>query len=60
MKAAVGRVVAEPSALPAFVRRAGRHHAGTARLVMEAAEGLLPFAGRPSSAGIRQVLRPVR
>jgi glycosyltransferase involved in cell wall biosynthesis len=59
IKAAVRRVTVEPSTLPAFVRRVARHRAGTARLVMEAAEGLLPFAGRPSASGIRQVLERV-
>lgn len=59
MKAAVRRVAAEPSALLAFIRRVGRHRAGTARLVVEAAEGLLPIAGRPSTAGLRQVLEPL-
>jgi glycosyltransferase involved in cell wall biosynthesis len=60
MKAALRRVAAEPSEFPAFLRRARRHRAGTARMVIEAAQGLLPFAGRAWPAGMRQVLEPSR
>ncbi|UUR08663.1 glycosyltransferase family 2 protein [Sphingomonas glaciei] len=57
MKAALRRVMKDPSRIGRLARLAARHPRGLLALAKDAALPLLPIGGQPSAAGLRPLLR---